>query len=172
MGWFVLAPADPDYRLPPARQCLLIEQFGRPADLLDPDIQPAPRLGYLVGLGAQVSHPDGGNLLQFAAKLPGPTDSPPASGGVGDGRYQPVLGCIPVAERQRVGEREPRVQLGHAVRPVDPAGQLPQLADQRPSMAQQLLRAFRGLLAFLVAGHRDGPSLNLLKLLLLASAIG
>src|SRR6266704_5600023 len=108
----MLAPADPGYRLPPAREYLLLQQLCGPACLLDPDIQSPARLGDLVRLGAQISDPDGGNLLQLAAQLPGPAYSPAASAGVGDSRHQPVLGCIPVALSKRVGERETRVQLG------------------------------------------------------------
>jgi hypothetical protein len=73
---------------------------------------------------------------------------------------------------QRVGEREARVQVSDAVGPVDPARQIPQLAYEPAALVQQLFRVLRGLLAFLVAGHRGGPRLNLLQLLLLAGPFG
>jgi hypothetical protein len=155
-------------------ECLLIQQLGRSARLLDSDVQPPACLGDLVRLGAQVGHLDGRNLLQFTAQLPTPADSVAnaAGPGVGDRRHQPVLGRVPVAHGQRVGEGEARVQLGRAVRPVDPHGQIPQLADEPPSLVQELDRVLRRLLAFLVAGYRGGPRLNLVQLLLLASPIG
>src|SRR6266571_7912960 len=104
----MLAPADPGYRLPPVRKYLLLQQLGGPACLLDPDIQSPARLGDLVRLGAQISDPDGGNLLQLAAQLPGPADSPAASAGVGDSCHQPVLSCVPIPHGECVGERETR----------------------------------------------------------------
>jgi hypothetical protein len=151
----------------------LLQQFRRPARLLDADVQVPACLGDLVRLAAQVGHLDGGDLLQLAAQLTGPGDLPAATGsGVRDRGHQPVLGRVSVALRQRVGEGEARRQLGRAVGPVDPADQFAQLADERPALGQELVSALGRLLALLLAGHRGGPRRDLLKLLLLASPIG
>jgi len=85
---------------------LLLNQLGRPASLLDADVQVPARLGDLIRLGPQVRDPDGGHLLQLAAQLTRPGHPGRTSPGVGDGRHQLVLGRVRVPEREGVGKRK------------------------------------------------------------------